>query len=296
MTNDLRILVCLTFASLPCLAGCSTLHSYSPLALLERSLVFQPVAYPNGNWHPEGLPIEDVWFESADGVRLHGWYLRHEQPRAVVLFCHGNAENITPLADSLAILVERHGLSAMTFDYRGYGRSAGTPTEDGILADARAARKWLAEREGIAETDIILMGRSLGGGVAVDLAAQDGARGLVLASTFTSLPEVAKEHVPWLPAQLLMTTRLNSLSKIVRYRGPVLISHGDADEVVPFRHGKLLFEAALQPKQFIAIPGGMHNDPQPESYRQALDEFIDRLPPLGSSRPAFAAVHVSVTE
>lgn len=286
----LDLVVGLFFASLPCIAGCS------PLAALERSLVFQPVAYPIGNWHPEGLPVEDVWFESEDGVRLHGWYLRREQPRAVVLFCHGNAGNITPLAESLAILRERHGLSAMTFDYRGYGRSEGTPTEDGILADARAARKWLAAREGIRETDIVLMGRSLGGAVAVDLAANDGARGLVLASTFTSLPEVAKEHAPWLPAKLLMTMRLNSLSKIGRYCGPVLISHGDADEVVPFDHGKALFEAALQPKQFIAIPGGMHNDPQPESYRLALDEFIERLPPLGTQQPSFAAVQVSVME
>lgn len=294
MTRTLlfHLVVWLTFAC----SGCSPLRSYSPLELLEQSLVFHPVVYPNGNWNPDGLPIEDAWFESADGVRLHGWYLRHEQPRAVVLFCHGNAGNITPLADSLAILANRHGLSAMTFDYRGYGRSEGTPTEAGILADARAARKWLAEREGIAETDIVLMGRSLGGGVAVDLAAQDGARGLVLASTFTSLPEVAKEHAPWLPAELLMRMRLNSLSKIRHYRGPLLISHGDADELVPFKHGQKLFETALEPKQFVVIPGGRHNDPQPESYRQALDEFIDRLPPLGSSQPAFATVDVSVSE
>jgi fermentation-respiration switch protein FrsA (DUF1100 family) len=184
----------------------------------------------------------------------------------------------------------------MSFDYRGFGRSEGEPSEHGILADARAARKWLALREGIAESDIVMMGQSLGGGVAVDLAARDGARGLVLASTFTSLPNVAGHHFPWIPAKLLMSMRLHSLAKIPQYRGPLLISHGDADEVIPYQQGKDLFAAALQPKQFVTNPGGRHNDPQPEAYRQALDEFINHLPPLGTSHSQFAEMQVSVQE
>jgi fermentation-respiration switch protein FrsA (DUF1100 family) len=154
----------------------------------------------------------------------------------------------------------------------------GTPSEQGILQDARAARKWLAGSAGIAETDVVLMGQSLGGGVAVDLAAADGARGLILASTFTSIPAVAKHHISWLPMNWLLATKMDSLSKIKNYHGPLLLVHGDADEVIPYQQGLELYEAAPGRKKMIANPGGKHNDPLPEEYRRALDEFIADLP------------------
>ncbi|REJ91653.1 MAG: alpha/beta hydrolase [Planctomycetota bacterium] len=260
-------------------AGCRTLAPVSPLARLERRMVFHPVKYPEGDWAPVGLGQEDAWFTAEDGTRLHGWFLEHKNPRAVVLFAHGNAGHLAHRAESLRILRDRHGLSAMCFDYRGYGRSDGKPSENGLLMDARAARKWLAERTGVAETDIVLMGRSLGGGVVTELAAEDGARGLVLASTFTSLPDVGAEHVPWLSPRVVMVNRFNSVEAIERYNGPVLISHGDADELIPFEQGERLFAAAPGPKEFVRIPGGGHNDPQSEEYREALDRFIDALPP-----------------
>jgi hypothetical protein len=251
--------------------------SFSPLGNLERSLIFAPTRYPAGNWTPAGLWFEDAWFAAADRVKLHGWYVPHEHPRAIVLFCHGNAGNLSDWAGVLRILHDRVGVGVMIFDYRGFGRSEGTPGEAGVLLDARAARAWLARRLAIEPGRIVLMGRSLGGAVAVDLAAAEGARGLVLESTFTSMPEVVRHLHPWLPAGALMQTRLDSLAKIVRYHGPLLQSHGTADRLIPYRIGRRLFEAANPPKQFVAIPGGDHNDPQTEEYYAALARFLDGL-------------------
>ena len=253
------------------MAGC---HS---MATFESSAIFQPSRYPEGNWQPAGLQFEDAWFASADGTHLHGWYVPHEHPRATVLYCHGNAGNLSGWADVLRILHDRVGVAVMIFDYRGYGRSEGKPSEEGVLADARAARAWLARRAKIAENQIVLMGRSLGGGVAVDLAAADGARALVLESTFTSLPDVAQTMFPLLPVRLVMQTKFNSAAKIANYHGPLLQSHGTADRLIPYRIGCKLFDAANQPKQFVPIPGGDHNDPQTEEFYRVLSAFLDRL-------------------
>jgi uncharacterized protein len=269
---------------LPLVSGCAMLGDYSPLAPLERRLLFSPARYPAGDWQPTTVLYQDVNFTAADGVKLHGWYVPHESPRAHAVIFHGNGGNITLFADTLRILNRRHGLAVLVFDYRGYGKSAGKPSENGILLDARAARDWLAAKESIAPNDVVLMGQSLGGGVAVDLAAKDGARGLVLASTFTSLPDAARSHVPWLPMGSLMTMRLDSIAKIKEYHGPLLLSHGDADEVVPYEQGLALYNAAPGPKRMITVPGGKHNQAQPEEYRVAFDEFIASLPPLGSAR------------
>ncbi|MBN1912382.1 MAG: alpha/beta hydrolase [Pirellulales bacterium] len=247
------------------------------MMFLEKSLIFFPSGPTEGNWRPTGFPWEDANFKAADGTELHGWYVPHPNPRAVVLFCHGNAGNITHRAELAEILHHRVGVSVLLFDYRGYGKSQGNPSEQGILADARAARAWLAKKAGVPEKDIVLMGRSLGGGVAVDLAADDGAKGLVLESTFTSLPDTAAHHYPWLPVRLLMRTRLDSASKIANYRGPLLQSHGDADTIVPYALGQRLFEKANQPKQFITLPGRDHNDPQDRAYYETLIRFLDGL-------------------
>lgn len=249
---------------------------FSPLATLEKNLVYHPTSYPS-ELEGEPLPFEEARFQSDDGTELHGWFMDHPEPIAIALFCHGNAGNIASRGDSLMILNRHHRLAVMAFDYRGYGKSKGRPTENGILADARAARKWLAKRKGVREQDIVLMGRSLGGAVAIDLAAKDGAKGLVIASTFTSLPDVAQEAFPMLPARILMTQRFNSLAKIKDYHGPLLQSHGDADVLIPISLARELHAAAPGRKQFIPIPGGRHNDPQPEEYRIALDAFLREL-------------------
>jgi fermentation-respiration switch protein FrsA (DUF1100 family) len=243
---------------------------------LENRLIFFPAPFPEGNWRPQGLAIDDAWFETVDKVRLHGWYVHHPQARGVLLFCHGNAGNITHRADAVRLLHDRVGLSVLVFDYRGYGRSQGRPHESGVLADAAAARLWLAHRAGIEPSQVIVFGESIGGAVAVDLAANGGARALILENTFTSLPDVAAYHFPLLPKWLLRT-RLDSLAKIGRYHGPLLQSHGDPDSVVPFKFGKQLFDAANEPKQFLRYPGCDHNDPRPPEYCDALARFVAEL-------------------
>ncbi len=265
--NNISIL-----AALLLLTGCHSLTNF------ENPTVFQPVRYPIGDWQPAGLQFEDAWFASADGTRLHGWYVPCENARAAVLYCHGNGGNVAYWADAARSLHDRVGVSLLLFDYRGYGRSEGTPTEAGILADARAARAWLAQREGIPQGQVVLMGRSLGGGVAVDLAAADGARALVLESTFTSLPDVAQSMFPLLPVRLLMQNRLDSEKKIANYHGPLLQSHGTADRLIPYSIGRRLFDAANQPKQFVPIPKGDHNDRQTEEYYRILSAFLDTCP------------------
>jgi len=281
--RKIAVLVALALISLT-VAGCarnagsstvSSLQSINPLGPLERKLVFPAAKYPEGNWQPEGLGQEEVYFTSSDGTALHGWLVRHPNPRAVVLYSHGNGGNVTHRAQTLRLLRDRIGVTVMAYDYRGYGRSDGSPDEAGILSDARAARAELARRTGTREADIVLMGRSLGGGVAVDLAAADGARGLILESTFTSLTAAADANTGWMPVSSIMSNHFDSLSKIGRYRGPLLQSHGDADRVIPFTQGEQLFAAASGPKRFVRIHGGDHNDPQTEEYYTELIRFLD---------------------
>lgn len=258
------------------LAG--ALLAASACAPLEKALVFHPRPYPQGDWEAAGLQREDAWFQAADGPRLHGWFAEVAQPNAIVLYCHGNAGNVASLDWVVAFFTERLNCSVLVFDYRGYGRSEGQPSDTGILADARAARKWLAQRTGVAETDIVLVGHSLGGAVAIDLAAKDGARGLVVQSAFSTLADMGDVVLSPLPARWFMTMQLDSVANIQKYRGPLLQSHGDADRLIPYRMGKRLFEAANEPKMFVTIPGGGHNDLPDNDYIPVLDSFLANLP------------------
>jgi uncharacterized protein len=247
------------------------------LMIFEESLIFFPSKYPDGDWQPAGLQFEDAWFEAADGTKLHGWFVPHNSPRAIVLFAHGNGGSISHRADFFRAL-NQLGVAVLAFDYRGYGRSEGSPNEAGVVADGRAAREWLAKRTGIAEQDVVLMGESLGGGVAVALAAEAPARGLILENTFSSIPDVAAAHYPGLPVRALMRTRLDSAAAIKNYHGPLLQVHGDCDTIVPFTLGKKLFEAANEPKKFVVINGCDHNDPRSRLFFESLDQFLKELP------------------
>jgi hypothetical protein len=246
------------------------------MMLFENSLIFIPSKHPQGHWNPRGLAIEDAWFQ-ADGHKLHGWFVEVETPRAVVLIAHGNAGNVTNRYELLHVF-RSLGVSVLVFDYRGYGRSEGSPNEAGVLADARAARRWLAERAGVEENAIVLCGESLGGGVQVDLAAKDGARGLILISTFDSIVGVAAYHYPWIPVRWLMRTRLDSWSKIPAYHGPLLQIHGREDTIVPLKLAQRLFDAAGEPKELVVVERGGHNDPLVPKAIEALDRFLARLP------------------
>lgn len=248
------------------------------LLLFERSLIFFPSRHPAGLWQLQPPWAEDVSFTAADQTRLHGWYAAHDDPLAVVLFAHGNAGNLTHRVDVLQHLHRDLHCSVLMFDYRGYGKSEGRPSEAGVLQDGWAARDWLAERSGVDPSDLVLMGRSLGTGVVVDLAARDGAGALVLHSAYPSMPDVAARHYPWLPVRWLMRTRLDSASKIGHYDGPLLQVHGDQDEIIPAELGRQLFDAApSEQKQWLTFRGIGHNDPPPETFYAALREFLSGL-------------------
>jgi fermentation-respiration switch protein FrsA (DUF1100 family) len=244
----------------------------------DEFLALFPAKYPAGDWEGAEWRFEDCWFTSSDGTRLHGWYLRHDQPRAAILHLHGNAGNLSHRAAVAELLHDRLGASVLLLDYRGYGRSEGTPTLLGLLRDARAARAHLAEREQIDEKQVVLVGESLGGAVAVDLAAEDGAKGLVLESTFSSLRDVANAHYPEFLVSVLVADKLNSAAKIARYQGPLLQVHGNADQVAPLVSAQRLFAAASEPKSLLVLPRHDHNDPLPDAYYEALERFLAKLP------------------
>lgn len=265
--------------------GCTPAHHLSPSATqqsqptrsLDELLLFFPSKHPDGNWRPQDLDFEDVWFTAEDQTRIHGWYCPCKDARAVLLYAHGNAGNLSHRSRLLTRLQSQLGVAVLIFDYRGYGRSSGIPTTEGILKDARAARAFLAQRAGVKESEIVLMGRSLGGAVATQLAAEAQPRGLILESTFSSLKDVALNHYPKL-AWLVPPKKLDSVSQIARYNGPLLQSHGNADRTIPYSSGMKLFRAANEPKQFVTIPDGDHNDPQTTEYYRQLDRFIGTLP------------------
>lgn len=262
--------------------GCRLLGPLSPLRPVEQVLV-----YPNfssliagGEQKPGEVlpPGEQVTIETPDRQKLDGRYFAHPAPQAVVLYCHGNAGTVDQWSVLAARLSRQHRLTILVFDYRGYGRSTGIPHERGILIDATAARDWLAKQNQIAPEEVVLMGRSLGGAVAVDLAANGGARGLILESTFPSLPDVARQHAAWLLPEWNMTQRLNSAEKLKQYQGPLLQSHGNEDQLIPLALGEKLFEAAPGPKQFVVVHGASHVDDHIHLCAAERELFFRSLP------------------
>ena len=248
------------------------------LSFCENYLVFVPSKFPAGIWTlPSGA--DEVTFKSSDGVGLHGWYFPQPNANAVCLFHHGNGGNLTSRRDLAEQFRTALNCSILLYDYRGYGKSEGAPSEAGVLKDARAARAWLASKEGVAEQSIVMIGESLGGGVAVDLAAKDGARGLILLNTFTSLPDVAAKKFYFVPARWIMRTRFDSRSKIGNYRGPLLQYHWNRDNVVPFTLGQMLFKAANEPKLFVTGSGMDHTMPPSDDFYTAAREWVSKLPP-----------------
>jgi fermentation-respiration switch protein FrsA (DUF1100 family) len=241
---------------------------------LDELLLFFPSKYPEGKWEPRGLHFEDAWFDAKDGTRIHGWYCPCEKPQAVLLYAHGNAGNLSYLSGLLQYFQNELRVTTLVFDYRGYGRSKGVPTVEGVLDDARAARSFLAKHADVNESEIVLMGRSLGGAVVVQLAADNAPRGLIIESTFSSLVDVATQHYGAFAAALIPADRLNSAAKIGQYKGPLLQSHGDADRTIPYSLGVKLFEKANEPKKFVTIRGGDHNDPQSDEYFRELNGFL----------------------
>lgn len=246
------------------------------MTLLERYLVYPAPPAGRGEWEPKGVAVEDVWIDQPDGVRLHGWFFPREGAPRAVLYLHGNAEHVADKPHLMKALGEKLDAQVLEIDYRGYGQSSGKPFEQGVIEDGMAAQRWLAERTGRQPDEVVLIGRSLGGAVAVACAAELGAEALVLQSTFSRLTDAASHHFPWLPVRLLMRNRYDSLARIQQYDGPLFASHGRPDRVVPFELGRSLFDASPSTtKEFFEIADRGHNEPQPREYYDALAAFLD---------------------
>ncbi len=245
---------------------------------IDELLLFFPSKFPDGDWNPSGLQFQDIFFAAEDGTKLHGWYCPANNSRAVVLVAHGNAGHVAARAPWLRYLQTRARVSVFMFDYRGYGRSEGTPTVEGAIQDATAARAKLCQLAAITDSEMLLMGESLGGAIVIQSAAKSPPRGLILQSTFSSLRDVADVHYPRL-SWLVPQNKLDSVAQIGRFRGPLLQSHGTADRTIPFSSGERLFRAANEPKQFVAIENAGHNNWLTDAYLKTLDEFITRVSP-----------------
>jgi fermentation-respiration switch protein FrsA (DUF1100 family) len=247
---------------------------------LERRLVFHPNSAQESWLKPEDPRTEDVSFAAGDGETIHGWWLPPETPRhGAVLLAHGNGGNVTHRGKVAAELRRVLGAGVLLFDYPGYGKSTGTPTEEGCYAAAEAAYRWLTDERKIRGDRVVLCGESLGGGPAVELATRHEHRALVLVFTFTSLPAAAKYHFPFLPTDTFMRTRFDNLSKIGRCPRPVFLVHGTADRTVPFAHSEQLFAAANEPKMLLPLDGQGHNLFVVGLYSAALAKFLDRRAP-----------------
>jgi fermentation-respiration switch protein FrsA (DUF1100 family) len=240
--------------------------------MVLNSLLFFPerdIARP-----PEGvgLTTRELEIDTDDGERLHGWLVRSGDPsRGHVLFCHGNGGNVGDRVEQ-ARLLSRAGFEVLLFDYRGYGRSSGRPSEEGTYRDARAARDSLLCQQGTDESRLIYLGESLGGAVALPLALEAPPLGLVLQSAFTSVRDIAREHYPYLP-RTLIPDAYPSLSRVAKLTAPLLVLHGELDEIVPSSHGRALFEAAPEPKELHLFTDAGHND----LVDRAGDEYAETI-------------------
>jgi len=226
-----------------------------------------------------GLESQEVFFSAADGTELHGWFLPGETGQPLVVFCHGNAGNISHRVDNLRLL-RQLGVSVFIFDYRGYGKSQGKASEEGTYSDLRGALTWLNEKGWTAKR-MIYFGRSVGAGVALQLALEQPPAGLVLESPFTSIKAMGRHHYPllWLLAGWAFEARYDNLTKIGQLKAPLLIFHGDRDQIVPWQMGNELFERASSAKQFYSIPGAGHNDTYDvggAAYWQQWQKFLQQ--------------------
>ena len=244
----------------------------------EKKIIFHPAKYPEGYWDPAslGLQVRDVYFQSDDGVKLHGWFVASPNARATLLWFHGNAGNLSHRLDNIQRLLPLN-LNIFIFDYRGYGRSEGEPDEKGIYKDSQAAYNKVLELEGVSVESLFLFGRSLGGICAVETALNNKAQGLILESVFTSASDMSRKIFPLIPLGWAIRSKLDAIGKVSQLTMPKLFLHGNRDEIVPFDLGRKLFDAASEPKTFYTIEGAGHNDTYimgGRDYFSALDGFI----------------------
>lgn len=244
--------------------------------LLQSQMVYHPQKSISYTPNDVGLSYEDVTFATEDGLDLHGWYVPTANTDLTVLYFHGNAGNISGRLQTIQLL-HNLGLNVFIFDYRGYGKSLGRPSEQGTYKDARAAWNYLVSEKALENDQIVIMGRSLGGAVASWLAVLKKPAATILESTFIAAADLGADLYPWLPVRFIIQYDYNTLENIKQIRSPLFIAHSRDDEIVPYDHGKKLFEAANDPKTFVELrgPHGSGFWETGEKYRTALQEFLN---------------------
>jgi fermentation-respiration switch protein FrsA (DUF1100 family) len=223
-------------------------------------------------------PGEDVWIATPDGLKLHAWYFPHPKAKATILHLHGNAGNLRDRRDLVREL-QALGVNVLAIDYRGYGRSDGTPGESGLYVDARAAYDWLLTKT--TADRIVIHGESLGGGPACELASTVPCGGLILQSTFTRAPDLATKVLPFFPP-FLVRTKYDNLSKVPKISCRKLFMHSQADEMIPFEMAEKLFQAAAEPKEFTWFTGVGHNEMYISRAKKYYSRIAEFLAPFGT--------------
>jgi fermentation-respiration switch protein FrsA (DUF1100 family) len=253
------------------------------LYFMQPALLYKPVRQVL--YTPEELDLyyEEVEFITSDGLALSAWFIPAQNAKTTVLFCHGNGGNIMHRLDTINILYEL-GLNCFIFDYRGYGNSQGTPTEQGTYLDAQAAYHWLTNDKKISPDNIIIFGRSLGGAIAANLAASVRSKALVVESTFTSYVDIGKKFYPYMPVRWFARFGYQTVDSLKKVNCLVMVVHSSTDDLVPFEFGRELYRVANEPKKFVEIYGS-HNDGflvSSEIYKKAWREWLKMLSESGS--------------
>jgi len=247
--------------------------------IFEARLIFFP-DYPDrmaGDWNPRALPFQDVWLQTADGIRLHGWWIPNDKAQFTFLAFHGNAGNIAGRADVYKFL-HRVPVNVLAVEYRGYGRSQGNPSEAGIYRDATAGFQYLVNTKGIAPQTIISYGQSLGTAVAVHLAVEEKVGGVVLEAPFPSAAAVARNKFWFIPGiGVVAGSQFDTRSKLNRIAAPILIVHCTQDPVIPAEFAEAVYAEAQPPKFILRVGGYCHEEASliaPEKYRASLQDFL----------------------
>lgn len=269
----LAVIILVTYAGVCVLVG-----------WFQARLIYFPSRHLHSTPADVGLAYEEVTLQTDDGIALGAWAVSSPHARGTVIFCHGNAGNIADRLTGIRLLAGM-GVNVLAFDYRGYGRSEGSPDEQGTYRDADAAWRYVVETRGEPAQRVVLFGESLGGGVAIELASRRRVGALIVEATFTSLVDVAQRHYPLLPVGLMLRHRYPSLERITAVDCPKLFIHARDDEMIPFDMGKHLYEAATPPKAFLETPGG-HNTggfTYGPDYAQKVAEFLTKVLPTRSA-------------
>lgn len=267
--NLKRILVFLLWTYIATLAA---------LVVLEPRMLFPAPATSQGEWDPTKFDATEEWIDSADDTSIHVWTFPHEQPRATIIFSHGNGEDLGSLGGELQELSRKLAANVVAYDFRGYGKTGGKANQANILNDAVTVGLWVNDHPAWNNVPIIPMGRSLGGAAAIEMAIELQTPGLILDRTFSSAVDVAASIYTVFPIRLLMKNQFPSEEKIKLYDGRLLQFHGDIDNIVPIQFGKKLHEACPSPhKEFCEVPGLGHNDPHSEMFWVEATSLIDAL-------------------